>query len=58
MARTRSIGIEIAGLAFPTPVLVASGCGGTGKELQGLVELKRRYDPENLFRMNQKIAPA
>ena len=41
MARTRSIGVEIAGLAFPTPVLVASGCAGTGKELHGLVELKR-----------------
>ncbi len=41
MARTRSIGVEIAGLAFPTPVLVASGCAGTGKELLGLVELKR-----------------
>jgi dihydroorotate dehydrogenase (NAD+) catalytic subunit len=41
MARTRSIGVEIAGIVFPTPVLVASGCAGTGKELHGLVELKR-----------------
>ena len=41
MARTRSIRVEIAGIVFPTPVLVASGCAGTGKELHGLVELKR-----------------
>jgi dihydroorotate dehydrogenase (NAD+) catalytic subunit len=30
-----------AGLTLPTPVLVASGCAGTGRELAGLVELRR-----------------
>jgi dihydroorotate dehydrogenase (NAD+) catalytic subunit len=30
-----------AGLVLPTPVLVASGCAGTGRELAGLVELRR-----------------
>jgi dihydroorotate dehydrogenase (NAD+) catalytic subunit len=40
-ARTRSIGVDLAGVAFATPVLIASGCAGTGKELHGLVELRR-----------------
>ncbi len=26
--------VELAGLTLPTPVLVASGCGGTGRELE------------------------
>ena len=30
-----------AGLVLPTPVVVASGCAGTGRELGGLVDLKR-----------------
>jgi dihydroorotate dehydrogenase (NAD+) catalytic subunit len=29
------------GLVLPTPVLVASGCAGTGRELAALVDLKR-----------------
>ena len=40
-ARTRSIGVEVAGVSLATPVLIASGCAGTGKELTGLVELRR-----------------
>jgi dihydroorotate dehydrogenase (NAD+) catalytic subunit len=40
-ARTRSISVEVAGVALATPVLIASGCAGTGKELTGLVELRR-----------------
>jgi dihydroorotate dehydrogenase (NAD+) catalytic subunit len=40
-ARTRSIGVDLAGVALATPVLIASGCAGTGKELHGLVELRR-----------------
>ncbi len=40
-ARTRSIGVEIAGVSLATPVLIASGCGGTANELNGLVELRR-----------------
>jgi dihydroorotate dehydrogenase (NAD+) catalytic subunit len=40
-ARTRSIGVDLAGVSLSTPVLIASGCAGTGKELHGLVELRR-----------------
>jgi dihydroorotate dehydrogenase (NAD+) catalytic subunit len=38
---TRSIGVDLGGVALATPVLIASGCAGTGKELHGLVELRR-----------------
>lgn len=40
MKRTLSVDLG-AGLVLPTPVLVASGCAGTGRELGGLVELRR-----------------
>jgi dihydroorotate dehydrogenase (NAD+) catalytic subunit len=40
-ARTRSIGVDVAGVALATPVVIASGCAGTGAELQGLVDLRR-----------------
>jgi dihydroorotate dehydrogenase (NAD+) catalytic subunit len=37
-----SLAVDLgAGLVLPTPVLVASGCAGTGRELGGLVELRR-----------------
>jgi hypothetical protein len=29
-----------------------------GENLQKLVEVKQRYDPDNLFRLNNNIAPA
>ena len=29
-----------------------------GPNLERLVELKRRYDPDNLFRLNQNIDPS
>ena len=37
----RSLAIDVAGLALPTPVLVAAGCAGTGRELQRLVDVRR-----------------
>jgi dihydroorotate dehydrogenase (NAD+) catalytic subunit len=40
-SRTRSIGVEVAGVPLATPVTIASGCAGAGKELHGLVELRR-----------------
>ena len=32
---------DLAGLALPTPVLTAAGCGGTGRELEPFVDLDR-----------------
>jgi dihydroorotate dehydrogenase (NAD+) catalytic subunit len=40
MRRTLSVDLG-AGLVLPTPVLIASGCAGTGRELTGLVDLKK-----------------
>ena len=40
MKRTLSVDLG-AGLVLPTPVLIASGCAGTGRELTGLVDLKK-----------------
>ena len=31
--------IELAGLTLPSPILVASGCGGTGRELAAYGDL-------------------
>lgn len=33
------LGPELAGLLLPTPVLTAAGCGGTGRELEGHLDL-------------------
>jgi dihydroorotate dehydrogenase (NAD+) catalytic subunit len=40
MKRTLAVDLG-AGLVLPTPVLIASGCAGTGKELSGLVDLRK-----------------
>jgi dihydroorotate dehydrogenase (NAD+) catalytic subunit len=40
-ARRRSLAVDLGGLMLPTPVMIASGCAGTGTELPGLVETKR-----------------
>jgi dihydroorotate dehydrogenase (NAD+) catalytic subunit len=40
MKRTLAVDLG-AGLVLPTPVLIASGCAGTGRELQGLVDLRK-----------------
>jgi dihydroorotate dehydrogenase (NAD+) catalytic subunit len=38
----RTLSVDLgAGLVLPTPVLIASGCAGTGRELAGLVDLKK-----------------
>jgi dihydroorotate dehydrogenase (NAD+) catalytic subunit len=38
----RTLSVDLgAGLVLPTPVLVASGCAGTGRELSGLVDLRK-----------------
>ena len=41
MSERRSLAVDIGGLSLPTPVLVASGCAGTGRELGGLCDLRR-----------------
>jgi len=38
---TRTLAVELGGLSLPTPVLVAAGCAGSGRELAGLVELHK-----------------
>ena len=37
----RSLAVDLGGLLLTTPVLIASGCAGTGRELSGLVELRK-----------------
>lgn len=38
----RSLAVDLgAGLVMPTPVMIASGCAGTGRELAGLVDLRK-----------------
>ena len=38
----RSLAVDLgAGLVLPTPVMIAAGCGGTGREFPGLVDLRK-----------------
>jgi dihydroorotate dehydrogenase (NAD+) catalytic subunit len=38
----RTLAVDLgAGLVMPTPVMIASGCAGTGKELAGLIDLRK-----------------
>ncbi|MGH2711628.1 MAG: dihydroorotate dehydrogenase [Actinomycetota bacterium] len=41
MAKRVTLGIDLNGLQLPTPVLAASGCFGSGKEMSEIVDLKR-----------------
>jgi dihydroorotate dehydrogenase (NAD+) catalytic subunit len=41
MSPSRTLAVEVGGIVFPTPVLIAAGCGGTGRELAGLVDLRK-----------------
>lgn len=36
----RTLSVDLGGLVLPTPIMIASGCGGTGRELTGLVDLR------------------
>jgi dihydroorotate dehydrogenase (NAD+) catalytic subunit len=37
----RSLSVDLGGIVLPTPVMIAAGCAGTGRELSGLVELRK-----------------
>lgn len=37
----RTLSVELAGLTLATPVMIAAGCGGSGRELAGLVDLHK-----------------
>ena len=37
----RTIAVDLGGWVLPTPVMVASGCAGTGRELTGLVDTRK-----------------
>lgn len=37
----RTLRVELGGVVLPTPVMIAAGCGGTGRELTGLVDLRK-----------------
>jgi dihydroorotate dehydrogenase (NAD+) catalytic subunit len=37
----RSLAVDVGGLRMTTPVMIAAGCGGTGRELAGLVDQHR-----------------
>lgn len=37
----RSVAVDLGGLALATPVMVASGCAGTGRELTALIDTRR-----------------
>ena len=40
-ARERTLAVDLGGLVLPTPAMIAAGCAGTGRELSGLVDLRR-----------------
>ena len=37
----RTLSVDLQGLVLPTPVMIAAGCAGTGRELSGLVDLRK-----------------
>jgi dihydroorotate dehydrogenase (NAD+) catalytic subunit len=37
----RSLAVDLGGLVMATPVMIAAGCAGTGRELAGLVDLRK-----------------
>jgi dihydroorotate dehydrogenase (NAD+) catalytic subunit len=38
---TRTLAVDLGGIELSTPVMIAAGCAGTGRELSGLVELRK-----------------
>jgi dihydroorotate dehydrogenase (NAD+) catalytic subunit len=36
-----SLDVDLGGIVLPTPVMIAAGCAGTGRELAGLIDLRR-----------------
>jgi dihydroorotate dehydrogenase (NAD+) catalytic subunit len=38
---TRTLAVDLGGLILPSPVVVASGCAGTGRELAAFIDAKR-----------------
>jgi dihydroorotate dehydrogenase (NAD+) catalytic subunit len=41
MTRARTLAVDLGGIALPTPVMIAAGCAGSGRELASLVDLRR-----------------
>jgi dihydroorotate dehydrogenase (NAD+) catalytic subunit len=39
--RTPTLAVDLGGLVVSTPVMIASGCAGTGTELRGLLDVRR-----------------
>jgi len=37
----RTLAVELAGLGMVTPLMISAGCAGTGRELSGLVDLRK-----------------
>lgn len=37
----RPLAVDLGGIVLATPVMIAAGCAGTGRELSGLVELRK-----------------
>jgi dihydroorotate dehydrogenase (NAD+) catalytic subunit len=37
----RTLSVDLHGVVVPTPVMIASGCAGTGRELSGLVDVRK-----------------
>jgi dihydroorotate dehydrogenase (NAD+) catalytic subunit len=37
----RTLAVDLGGIVLSTPVMVAAGCSGTGRELAGLVDLRK-----------------
>ncbi len=41
MTAAPSLDVDLGGIVLPTPVMIAAGCAGTGRELAGLIDLRR-----------------